>query len=173
MTILTKFTVATEPAIQVLARLTAALAMEKYSPLLDRPTIDEYIAGHFAPSVLIGEVNSMSNQWLIVYAGDEPAGYARISSKGKKPRLLEGKRAIRIADLGVLGKYPDPAVRGSLFEKCLVVCRSYEGIWIHEFVDDALIAFFESHGFVRQDEAPPADGLSLNSVCLIKQLSNP
>lgn len=115
----------------------------------------------------MAEVNSMSNQWLVVYVDDYPAGYAKITSKGKKPVILDNKRAIRIADFGILKKYAEPIVWNALLEKCLNVCKSYDGTWINEYVQNPLLDFFESKGFVRQPEACQLDELPLASVYLI------
>ena len=167
MKIITKFTVATERGIDTLSMLTKELAMEKFSSLLEGQEIDDYIARKFTRQVLMDEVNSMSNQWLIVYADDSPAGYARITSRGKKPQVFDGKRAIRIADFGILQKYPAPAIREALLEKCITVCKSYEGVWINEYVGNPLIGFFENKGFARRQETCELDELPLASVILI------
>lgn len=167
MNIITKFTVATEQGIEALSMLTRELTKEKYASLLDQKIIDNYVAGNFSKKALMEEVNSMSNQWLVVYADDIPAGYARITSKGKRPLPLERKRAIRIADFGILTKYKEPAIKDSLLEKCLTVCKPYENIWINEYAGSPLIALFETRGFVRQQEACQLDELPLASVFLI------
>lgn len=149
--------------------LTKALAQEKFSPFIPTHALNNYIALHFSKAALIPEINSMSNQWLVVYADDDPAGYARITSKGHRPAVLEGRRAMRIADFGVLKNYTDPAIKASLFEKCISVCKSYEAAWINEYAGNPLIPFFESNGFTRQQEAFRLDELPIPSVCLTLQ----
>jgi len=167
MNIVTKFTVATEQGMDALLMLTKELAIEKFSSLLEQKVMDHYVAENFNEYALTLEVNSMSNQWLVVYADDLPAGYAKLTSKGERPLALNGKRAIRIADFGVLKKYTDPAIRNSLLEKCLAVCKPYESIWMREYVKNPLIEFFESNGFTRQKEACQLDEMPLPSVDLI------
>jgi hypothetical protein len=115
------------------------------------------------------EVNSMSNQWLVVYVDDKPAGFARITSKGERPKAIAQKRIIRIADFGIVKAYTEPAIRQSLFDKCLSICKSYEVIWINEYSENPLINFFESEGFTKQEEGIELDELPLKYVCLIKQ----
>jgi len=166
--IITKFTVVTEQGIDALLLLTKEIAIEKFSSLLPVQILESYIAESFNEKTLIVEVNSMANQWLIVYAGDKPAGYARITSKGRRPEFLDQKRIIRIADFGVLKKYTDPAIRQTLFEKCLSVCKSYEGVWINEYLENPLTGFFESEGFVREEDVYQMDELPLASVCLVR-----
>lgn len=167
--IVTKFTVATEQGMNALLLLTKAIAIEKLSNLLGAEILDNYIAENFSEQTLIVEVNSMSNQWLVVYADDQPAGYAIITSKGKRPGRLDGKRIIRIADFGILKKYADPAIRQSLFDKCMSVCKPYDAVWVNEFCENPIIDFFETEGFVKEKEIYVHDELPLQSVCLIKE----
>lgn len=167
--IITRFTVATEQGMDALLSLTREIAIEKFSGLLHTQVLEKYILENFNRDPLIVEVNSMSNQWLVVYADDQPAGYARITTKGKKPENLDSQRIIRIADFGILKRYVDPEIRQSLFEKCIIVCKSYEAIWINEYAENPLIDFFEIEGFVKQAKVFEFDELPLSSVYLIKK----
>lgn len=168
MQIITKFTIATDQGVETLLMLTKELAIQKYASLVSGPLLDQYILENFNKQTLITEVNSMSNQWLVVYADGVPAGYVRITTRGKKPQVLEGKRAVRIADFGILKKYAAPAIRDSLLEKCLAVCKSHEGVrvWINEHLESSLPQLFESKGFTREKEACQLDGLPLASMFL-------
>nr|WP_199159194.1 N-acetyltransferase [Pedobacter sp. ASV2] len=167
--IVTKFTVVTEQGMDALLFLTKAIAIEKFSNLLGAEILETYIAENFSEKTLIVEVNSMSNQWLVVYSDDEPAGYARITSKGKRPERLDRKRIIRIADFGILKKYADPAIRQSLFDKCMSVCKPYDAIWVNEYKENLIMDFLETEGFVKEKEIYGHDELPLQSVCLIKE----
>lgn len=167
MNIITKFIVASQQGMDALTQLTRELAQEKYSTLLEQKVLDDYIFNNFNELVLLAEVNSISNQWLVVYVDGQPAGYACITTKGKRPQALDGKRAARIKGFGVLKRYPEPAVRKALLEKCLMVCRSYENVWITEYTDSPLIVLFEHKGFIRQPAAGQLDELPLASVSLI------
>lgn len=170
-TIITKFTIATQQGMDALLYLTQTIAREKFLPLLTQKQVENYLSENFNEKALMAEVNSMSNQWLVVYADDKPAGFARITSKGERPRQIAQNRIIRIADFGIIKEYADPAIRQSLFDKCLAVCKSYEAIWINEYVENPFIGFFESEGFAKQDEKSQLHELPLQSVCLIKHLS--
>ncbi|RFS21875.1 N-acetyltransferase [Chitinophaga silvatica] len=167
MNIITKFTVVTKQGMETLLMLTKDLAIEKFSSLIKQNVLENYILKNFNEQALVAEVNSISNQWLVVYVDDQPAGYACITSKGKRPENLEGKRAARILYFGVLNKYPAPAVKDALLEKCLSVCKSYENIWIDEYIDNPVLELFEHKGFIRQPGTGKLDGLPLTSVCLI------
>src|ERR1700761_7014443 len=116
--IITKFTIATEQGINTLLYLTQNIAREKYTGRISEKELDAYIADSYNTNALLNEVNSMSNQWLVVYAGEQAAGFARITSKGERPTALAQQRAVRIADFGALKKFTDPAIIQSLFAKC-------------------------------------------------------
>lgn len=166
--IVTKFTIATEEGIDALLYLTQSIAREKFLPLLPWEEVENYLSENYSEKALMVEVNSMSNQWLVVYADKKPAGFARITSKGKRPETVVQKRVIRLADLGVLQDFNDPAILKSLLDKCLSVCQSYEAVWITEYEKNPYLSFFESAGFSRQDEKNDLYELPLPSVCLIK-----
>ncbi|PSK93513.1 N-acetyltransferase [Taibaiella chishuiensis] len=168
MNIITKFTVATEQGIDTLLSLTHALAREQYAALLDPADLDHYISRRFNIKTLTAEINSLANQWLVVYADNNAAGYARITGKGARPGILEGKRAIRIADFGILRQYTDPAVAAALFDKCLSVCQPYDHTWLQEYTGSPLNSLLERHGFVRQPDTVVPDELPLASVCWIR-----
>ncbi|WP_118976617.1 N-acetyltransferase [Taibaiella koreensis] len=169
MSIITKFTVATEQGVETLLKLTQALATEKFSSLIDRHTLDRYIVDHYNEKALIGALNNRSNQWLVVYVDSVPAGYACITTRGQKPEALAHRRAIRIADFGILKQYPDPAVGFVLLEKCLAVCKSGQDIavWINEYIEYPLAGLFEAKGFIRQPGTYRLDELPLAAACWI------
>lgn len=167
MNIVTKFTVVTKQGMEALSMLTKELAKEKYSSFLEKQVLDDYITTHFNEQSLVAAMNSISNQWLVVYVDGEPAGYACITTNGKRPQALEGKRAVCIKDFGVLQKYQSPLVNNSLLDKCLAVCKAYENVWITEFIENPLIGLFEEKGFVKQEGIRQSGELPLASVCLI------
>lgn len=167
MNIVTKFTVVTQQGMDALLMLTKEIAKEKYSSLVEKQVLDNYIATNFSEQPLVAAMNSISNQWLVVYADSEPAGYACITTNGKRPQGLEGKRAVRIKDFGVLHKYQFPAVNNSLLEKCLAVCKAYENVWLTEYVGNPLLGLFEEKGFVRQEGIGQSGELPLAWISLV------
>lgn len=171
-TIITKFTIATPENIAIMYKLTKAITREKFSALLPESIIEHYIDENFNERQLKDEMNSMSNLWLTVYSGDEPAGYARITSKGKKHESIGDKRFIRLADYSILNKFNDTAVNQSLFNKCLSACQSYEGIWLNEYLENPLLNFFEKNDFIRKDYSEDSFELPLPSVYLTRNHIN-
>ncbi|WP_316835263.1 N-acetyltransferase [Pedobacter nutrimenti] len=166
--IITKFTVATADGIENLMGLGRKLAKEKFQNLVREEVLEKYVSENFAEKVLIEEVNSLSNQWLIVYADEKPAGYARITSKGLRPASVASKKAIRIADFGILQSHAEAGVLDSLYEKCLQVCKAYDAVWLNEFTDNILLDFFIRNGFEKQDNKLQLDDLPISSVYLVK-----
>ncbi|NSL86384.1 N-acetyltransferase [Chitinophaga solisilvae] len=167
--IITKFAIVNNTTLPQLQELGTKLAREQYTGLAPEEQLNDYIATRFQTQQLINAVNSFSNQWLIVYAGDVPAGYARLTSAGKRPAELEGKRALRLADFGVLLEYNRPEVLQSLFEKCLLAGNAGNAIWIHTHNAAPMLPFFLNMGFRLLDGAPPTEELALPATWLIRE----
>lgn len=165
MEIITKFNIGTG---DMLPALMEEVTREKFSALVSTGTIEKYIDDKFDRKVLMADLNNIANQVLVVYVDNKPAGYAHITAKGQKPEVLGSKRGIRLAEFGLLQQYNEDAVRLSLFEKCMLVTKSYDGVWINEYAESSLISFFESKGFVPQDESFGLEGLPLPAKCLVK-----
>jgi len=166
--IVTKFTIGTEQGINTVLSIGAATAMEKYTGKVPEDQLTAYIQNNFNAEVLHIEMNSMSNQFLVVYADGEPAGYARITSKGKRPQIFDKKTVMRIADFGVLHKFDDVQIKKNLFEKCVAVCNMQQVIWMSECSEHADLALFESYGFKKNTEIKDAHELALTPVYLVK-----
>ena len=168
--IITRFTIATQQGMDVLLYLTQTITREKFLPLLSGDQVEKYLSAHCSEQALMAEVNSMSNQWLVVYVNDQPAGFGRITSKGERPENMTQKRSIRLADFGVLQEYDHASVRQSLLNKCLAVCKSYEAVWINEYTENPYLSLFKSAGFTRQAGKNERYELPLAAVVLIKEL---
>jgi len=167
-TIVTKFAIGTEQGINTLLFIGAATAREKCKGKVPEDKLEEYIERHFNSDVLRVELNSMSNQYVIVYCDGEPAGYARITSKGKRPEIFEGKTVARIADFFVLDRFANLEVKKSLFEKCLSLCSMQQIIWISEYRGHPDLHFFASYGFSKNAEIAGPQELGLAPVYLVK-----
>lgn len=167
--IATKFTIGTEEGINVLFFLTVATAREQFAGKIPAQELEDYISRNFNKDTLMVELNSMSNQYLIVYADEEAAGYAKITSKGLRPEFLDHKTLVRIADFSVLAKYDDPLISKSLFDKCLSISTMQQVIWISEYENNPYLAFFESYGFKRNADIIVPKELSLSPVYLVKE----
>ncbi|MBO9202844.1 MULTISPECIES: GNAT family N-acetyltransferase [Niastella] len=166
--IVTRFCIGTEQGQGTLLFLGKETANEKYTGNVPPSTLTAFIEDNFSYQVLDAEMNSMSNQFLVVYADGIPAGYARITSKGERPEIFKGKSVIRIADFSVLKKYNEIEVKKSLFEKCLSVCGLHQIIWISEYDQNPDLDFFASYGFVKNTTVTGANELGLPLVYMVK-----
>jgi hypothetical protein len=167
-TIVTRFCIGTEQGQTTLLHIGVEAAKEKFTGKVPASKLETYIGQHFNYGVLDAEMNSMSNQFLVVYADGMPAGYARITSKGERPEIFKGKSVIRIADFAVLKKYNDIEVKKNLFEKCLSVCGLHQIVWISECDRHPDLELFASYGFQRNTAVAGANELGLPLVYLVK-----
>jgi hypothetical protein len=167
--IVTKFTIGTEEGISTLLFLTVATAREKFQGKVSDEKLEDYIRENFNKEVLTMQLNSLSNQYLVVYVDDEPAGYARVTSKGIRPDFFGGKTLIRIADFSVLAKYDNLQVIKLLFEKCISITNMQQIVWISECESNPHLNFFESYGFKKNTDINAPHELSLPAVYLVKE----
>ncbi|WP_114940660.1 N-acetyltransferase [Mucilaginibacter endophyticus] len=167
--IVTKFTIGNRDGFDALLFISTAIAKEKFAGKIDDQGLQVYINRNFNESELLKELNSLSNQYLIVYVNDEPAGYAKVTSKGTRPTIFEGKTLARIADFGVLEKHNDPLIRKALFEKCLAISTAQQAVWISEYENSPHLDFFESYGFKRNTDIIAPKELPLPPVYLVKE----
>jgi hypothetical protein len=169
MEIVTKFIIANKLGINTLHFLTAATARDQFAGSIPDLEVEEHITRRFNKDALIADLNNLSNQYLVVYADNEPAGYALMTTKGARPDLFLNRTMAKIADFSVLVKYNDPAISRSLLEKCLSVTKLQQVIWINVFEDHPYMSLFENYGFKTTNAITlPTDRL-LPSVHLIKE----
>jgi len=166
--IATNSCIGTEQDLKLLMHIGAAAARERYTDKVPKDQLDVYIQDNFSHHALRIEVNSMANQFLVVWANGEVAGYARVTTKGRRPEMLQGKSVIRIADFHVLERFNEVEVKKSLFEKCLCLCHAQQITWMSEFAGNADIAFFESYGFVTDTEMRDTNEWGIPVVYLIR-----
>lgn len=139
-TILTKFAVASDKMIEELLYLTQTWRQEHPEIAMD---------GQYSKKILVDSMNSFSSQWLIVYVGEEPAGFAWLTDAGAKPDFLEGKRMVHLAAFAVLKAYQDTTAADSLLQKCQSIYKGRDAMWTALSGDTAYLA---ANGFVRKED---------------------
>jgi hypothetical protein len=154
--IITKFTVASDRAIDELLYLTSVRAKEKFGKTLKEVALKAYLTNHYSKKILVDSMNSMASQWLMVYVADEPAGYAFITAGADRPAFLAHKRVVQLADFEVLEAYTATDAKKSLLEKCLTIYKGRDAMWRLEKAADGRLPFFEQYGFVKQEDGPDA-----------------
>lgn len=136
-TIITKFAVASDKMIDELLYLTRTW-------LAEHPEIK--MEGQYTKKILVNSMNSFSSQWFIVYAGDEPVGFAFLTDGGARPAFLEGKRIVHLSAFAVLSSYTGQGADTSLLEKCLAVYKGRDAMWAELSVAPG---YLEANGFVK------------------------
>lgn len=166
--IVTNFCISTEQDRKTLSFISKATAREKYSGKVPEADLEAWIGKNFNDNTLRVELNNISNQYLVVYVDDEIAGYARITNKGERPAIFNGRSVIRIADFAVLQKFDETEAKKSLFEKCLRLCSTQEVVWISEYEDNRYLDLFSDYRFVKNPEITGVDELGLALVYWVK-----
>lgn len=166
----TKFTVASEEGIAVLQMLGEKRGQEKYGSIFNVSQLEDYLFDKFNTPRIVSNLNTFSNQLIVVYVEDQPAGYAYLSGNGNVPDELKDKRVIYLEDFELLDAFKDSGAREILMEKCLNVCRSYEALKITENADaKEMISFYEQYGFRKMaSEMISIAGIKFQLAVLIK-----
>lgn len=167
----TKFTIASEEGVALLQMLGEKRGQEKYGELLDVSQLENYLFDKFNTATVISNLNTFSNQLIVVYVEDQPAGYAYLSGYGAVPEELKDKRVVHLEDFEILQAYKESGAQEILLEKCLNVCKSYEALKITEKADaKGMISFYEQYGFQQKvSEVISIAGVNFPSVILIKE----
>jgi len=151
-----------------LSTLGAATAREKYATIIPENKLEAYILKRFSLSMLAREMNSLSNQFLVVYSNGEPAGYAWITSGGERPTAFAGKSVARIMEFGILREFDNDAVRKNLIGKCLLVCGIQQIVWVCEYEESREVDFLQQFGFQKQAGITTSHELGLGPVFLVR-----
>jgi hypothetical protein len=167
-TIVTSFCIGTDECKSTLSFLGAATTREKYSGKVTPAQLKDFIHKKYNNGALHVDMNSLGNQFLVVFADGEPAGFARVTSKGSRPEMLYGKSIMRIADFAVLKKFDDIEVKKRLFEKCLAACGMQQIVWMSEYDQSPDLEFFASYGFVKNTAVTGVNEVGLPMVYLVK-----
>lgn len=147
----TKFTVASEEGVGVYRDLAGKSIWQKYGTVVNAVNIELHLDAQLNWERIVSELNTFSNQLIVVYVDDLPAGYAFLKGSGHTPEILKNKRNICIAEFDVLDEYRAGKAKTVLLEKCLNICKSYEAIWFCEADNQQeMIQLFTAYGFCRE-----------------------
>ncbi len=147
--IVTNFCISTEQDRKTISFISKATAREKYSGKVPEADLEAWIGKNFNDDALRLELNNISNQSLAVYVDGEIAGHARVTTKGERPAIFNGKSAARIADFAVLRRFDETTAKKNLFEKCPRLCGTQQTVWISEYEGNPDLDFFSGYGFVK------------------------
>ena len=146
MNIISKFTVGSEEGISDLITIIDSSVYAMHRELIPEENIKKYIENEIDPRKMINDLNDLSNQLIIMYADDRPAGYSILKSGSGHPGLSEGKRTTEISFV-ILPEFDSPETRESLWKKCRSAVSFTDIIWINILAHDPLLEFLKECGF--------------------------
>lgn len=151
MSIITKFTIATEEGLNVLFQLREAQIRGMYTSIVEEMSFNQYLAQQLDHKETVLELNDLSTQMLTVYQNDIPAGYAMIKPVDQ-PAQLADKKAINLASFYLQPEYNQEEIRTSLWNKTLSLTKQYDAIWLEVLQGDPLLPHFKKWGFEILEE---------------------
>ncbi|MGK6340753.1 hypothetical protein ACMGDK_00840 [Chryseobacterium sp. DT-3] len=152
MNIISKFTVGSEEGISDLITIIDSSVYAMHRELIPEEDIKKYIETDIDPRKMINDLNDLSNQLIIAYADDQPAGYSILKSGSGHPALPVEKKAIEISFV-ILSEFDSPETRESLWKKCRSAASFTDIIWINMMVHDPLLEFLKETGFTNVADA--------------------
>lgn len=151
MSIISKFTIATEEGLAVLFQLREAQIRNLYTSTTDTASLNQYIAQQLDHKETILELNDLSTQMLTVYNKEIPAGYVMIKQVDQ-PAVLADKKVINLASFYIEPNQNQEEVRASLWNKTLSLTRQYDAIWLEVLQHDPLLPYYKAWGFEISEE---------------------
>ncbi|WP_413514078.1 hypothetical protein [Myroides odoratus] len=146
MSVISKFTIATEEGLAVLFQLREAQIKTLYSSIVEEPALNQYLVQQLNHKETVLELNDLSTQLLTVYDNDIPAGYAMIKP-ANQPVLLAAKKVINLASFYIQLEHNREEVRASLWNKIVSLTRQYDAIWLEVLQNDPLLPYFKALKF--------------------------
>lgn len=151
MEIVSKFTIGSDEGVDDLFTIIKSSLHTTYKTLISEEEIKQYIED-WDPRKMINELNNLSNQLIITYAGQKPVGYGIVKSGSVYPGSLEEKRFTEL-NFVILKEYDTPETRESLWKKCKAAASFTDIIWTNIWTDDPLLEFLKASGFVIKENA--------------------
>nr|WP_314495729.1 hypothetical protein [uncultured Chryseobacterium sp.] len=152
MEIISKFVIGSDQGIDELFELKKAYIRHSYSRAVSSELIENYIRENFDRRKMINILNDFSNQVIMVYADQQPAGYCFFKS-GSSYREDTEQKMTEITELIILSEYDLPEIKKSLWNKVKTAIQFTENIWINLYDLDKQIPFLEENKFLLVKKA--------------------
>jgi ribosomal protein S18 acetylase RimI-like enzyme len=130
--------------------------------------MDKFMNEQFTKEALMAEVGTMGNIFLLAFAGDEVAGYARLREKNAEPLT----NSIEIARIYAATKMIGKGAGKALMEECIKTARrlNKQFIWLGVWEKNhRAIDFYSRFGFGKFDEHHFLLGNDLQTDWLMKK----
>ncbi len=147
MDIISKFKVGSEEGISDLIAIIDSSVDALHKEFVTEEDIKKYIHNEIDPRKMINDLNDLSNQLIMTYADQKPAGYSIIKSGSLHPGIPDGKRATEISFV-ILPEFDSPETRQSLWKKIKSAVSFTDIIWTNVLDHDPLSEFLKEMGFV-------------------------
>lgn len=153
-TIKIKFTIASAEGVELLQKLTVQRFLELHQNQVTPSIIKEFVAEKYSAEFIITELNDFTNQFLVVYVGDQPAGYALLKEKGKVPQQLTDKKIGYLRNFEILDRYDQTDAGQILLEKCLSVFKSFDAIVaVTKTQNSGMQSLLRNRGFEKHSDS--------------------
>ncbi|MGE8555847.1 MAG: hypothetical protein ACN6OB_18155 [Chryseobacterium jejuense] len=151
MEIVSKFTIGSDEGVDDLFTVIKSSLHSTYKELISEEEIKQYIE-NWDPRKMINELNNLSNQLIITYAGQKPIGYGIVKSGSGHSASPEGKRFTEL-NFVILKEYNTSETRESLWKKCKAAASFTDIIWTNILTEDPLLEFLKESGFVIKENS--------------------
>ena len=169
MDIKIKFIVASDAAVQILQDLAYTRLKEKFTTILPKTQLSEYLELRYNTRFLTTLLNDFSNKCLLAFVDEKPAGYAIFSATSQNPPILTSKKVTHLIDLEVLKAFKESDAKQALLDKFLNQCHNDQAVWIQEIPEDDVIYFYTRNGFKKSEEVVNMNSLPIPFIYLIKE----
>lgn len=140
---------ANEEDAPLIAAISRQTFYDTFAPCNNKWDMDKFMNEQFTREMLIEEVKEKENIFLLAFAGDEAAGYAKMRDDGKQ--LEPGnKTAIEIVRLYAVKEKIGSGVGAALMRECISLAeeRQKKVIWLGVWKENyRAINFYERWGF--------------------------
>lgn len=130
----------------LIAELSRQTFWETFAPHNTADDMEKFMREPFSQDALMAQVGAPGNTFLLAYATDEPAGYARLYETGAEPEAIE------IARLYALQRMIGKGVGKALMQACINLAQAkrkkkvWLGVWER---NDRAIRFYQAWGFEK------------------------
>ncbi|MFP3594259.1 hypothetical protein [Chryseobacterium sp. SIMBA_038] len=153
MEIISKFAVGSDKGVDDLFDVKKAFIRDTYKEIASSETIENYIKEHLDHRKMINILNDLSNQLIMVFVDDQPAGYCLFKSGSSYSDASKGKKMTEIINFGILSEYNSSEVRISLWNKVKSAIKFTDSIWVNINQNHPQLEFFKDNGFLLVKES--------------------
>lgn len=167
----TRVRIATPADAAMIADMSRRTFYDSFAKDNSKEDMDKFMSEQFTHELLMAEVGTSGNIFIVAEHNDAPAGYVRLRENNNPPELrgIETIEIARIyAETAMIGK----GIGKALMEKSIAVAREQKkqiiwlGVWEKNF---RAIEFYTGWGFKKFSEHPFVVGSDVQTDWLMKK----